>query len=78
VLEGAAGTVQEIFQAATRLYYAPEEEVIAPIVLVGTRHWTERVPVWAGLQALAHGRGMQRALHLVEDIAEVPALLRRW
>lgn len=77
VLEGAAGTVQEIFQAATRLYYAPEEEVIAPIVLVGTRHWTEHVPVWAGLQALAHGRGMQHALHLVEDIAEVPGLLRR-
>ena len=77
VLEGAAGTVQEIFQAATRLYYAPEEEAIAPIVLVGTRHWTEHVPVWAGLQALARGRGMQRALHLVEDIAEVPALLRR-
>jgi predicted Rossmann-fold nucleotide-binding protein len=77
VLEGAAGTVQEIFQAATRLYYAPEGEVIAPIVLVGTRHWTEHVPVWAGLQALARGRGMQRALHLVEDIAEVPGLLRR-
>ena len=35
-----------------------------------------RVPIWAGLQALARGRGMETALHLVDDITEVPALLR--
>ena len=76
VLEGAAGTVQEIFQAATRLYYAPEEGVIPPLVLVGDRHWRRHVPVWDGLQALARGRGMASAVHLVDDISEVPALLR--
>jgi predicted Rossmann-fold nucleotide-binding protein len=77
VLAGAAGTVQEIFQAATRLYYAPRGTPVPPMVLVGVRHWTETVPVWAGLQALAAGRDMADALHLVDDIAEVPPLLRR-
>lgn len=76
VLEGAAGTVQEIFQVATRLYYAPEEAVMPPLVLVGDRHWRRHVPVWDGLQALARGRGMESAVHLVDDISEVPALLR--
>jgi hypothetical protein len=47
------------------------------MVLVGVRHWTETVPVWAGLQALAAGRDMAGALHLVDDINDVPALLRR-
>jgi predicted Rossmann-fold nucleotide-binding protein len=76
VLPGAAGTVQEIFQAATRLYYAPADTVLPPMVLVGARHWTQTVPVWAGLTALAAGRGMERALHLVDDVDEVPGLLR--
>jgi len=76
VLEGAAGTVQEVFQAATRLYYSREDSTIPPLVLVGSEHWRERVPIWAGLQALARGRGMETALHLVDDITEVPALLR--
>ena len=43
VLPGAAGTVQEIFQAATRLYY--DRGRPAPLVLVGGEHWTRVVPV---------------------------------
>ena len=35
VLPGAAGTVQEVFQAATRLYYG--EAPLPPLILVGTR-----------------------------------------
>jgi predicted Rossmann-fold nucleotide-binding protein len=76
VLEGAAGTVQEVFQAATRLYYATEGSDLPPMVLVGVHHWTRTVPVWPALQALADGRGMAGVLHLVDDVAEVPALLR--
>ena len=53
-----------------------EEGVIPPLVLVGDRHWRRHVPVWDGLQALARGRGMASAVHLVDDISEVPALLR--
>jgi hypothetical protein len=46
------------------------------MVLVGVRHWTQVLPVWPALRALAAGRGMADALHLVDDVAEVPALLR--
>ena len=76
VLEGAAGTVQEVFQAATRLYYAAAGTDLPPMVLVGVRHWMQVLPVWPALQALAGDRGMAGALHLVDDVAEVPALLR--
>jgi predicted Rossmann-fold nucleotide-binding protein len=75
VLDGAAGTVQEIFQAATPLFYAPDDTALPPLVLVGRDHWTERVPVWAALQALALGRPMSKALHLVDSIEEVLPLL---
>ena len=41
-----AGTVQEIFQAVTPLYYAPDRAPLPPLVLVGRHHWTEALPVW--------------------------------
>jgi predicted Rossmann-fold nucleotide-binding protein len=75
VLDGAAGTVQEIFQAVTPLYYAPEGEPLPPLVLVGRRHWTERVPVWPALTALAAGRAMSGSVHLVDSIDDVVPLL---
>jgi predicted Rossmann-fold nucleotide-binding protein len=52
VLEGAAGTVQEIFQAVTPLFYAREGAPLAPLVLVGRDHWSRTVPVWPALTAL--------------------------
>jgi predicted Rossmann-fold nucleotide-binding protein len=75
VLDGAAGTVQEVFQAVTPLYYAAADELLAPLVLVGRRHWTETVPVWPALQALARGRRMEQVLHLVDTIDDVLPLL---
>ena len=45
VLPGAAGTVQEIFQAITPLYYAEPEQPLAPLVLVGVEYWSRDVPV---------------------------------
>jgi predicted Rossmann-fold nucleotide-binding protein len=79
VLPGAAGTVQEVFQMATRLYYevdadAPDQPM-APLVLVGREHWTERLPVWPLLQALGQGRRMAGALHLIDTVEEAAALL---
>ena len=74
VLEGAAGTVQEVFQASTRLYYAAEGARLPPLVLVGRRYWSQRLPVWQALQALqalAAGRGMAGAIHLVDGTDEV-------
>lgn len=74
VLPGAAGTVQEIFQAATRMYYADPSAALPPLVLVGRRQWTRDVPVWDLLTTLAADRTMADAVHLVDttqDAAEI-------
>ena len=73
VLPGAAGTVQEVFQAATRLYYG--EAPMPPLVLVGRQHWTQVVPVWETLAALGADRTMSRAVHLVDAPQEALELL---
>ncbi len=73
-LPGAAGTVQEIFQDACENYYAAESAV-ARMVLVGRRYWTEELPAWPLLQALARGRVMEHRVHLVETIEEAVGLV---
>ena len=72
-LPGAGGTVQEIFQDACENYYAAEEDV-APMVLVGRRYWTEELPAWPLLRALARGRAMEAHIHLVDTVEEAAAL----
>lgn len=75
-LPGSAGTVQEVFQAACENFYA-EPDQVAPMVLVGTEHWTRQLPAWPLLQVLGSGRALGAKLHLVDDPAEVlPALLQ--
>jgi predicted Rossmann-fold nucleotide-binding protein len=73
-LPGRAGTVQEVFQDACENYYADASQV-APMVLVGVDYWTREVPVWPLLRSLAAGRDMAASVHLVDDPAEVVALL---
>jgi len=73
-LPGAAGTVQEIFQDACENYYADESSVAA-MVLVGRRHWTEDLPAWPLLRALARGRAMEDRIHLVDTVEEALAAL---
>lgn len=71
VLPGAAGTVQEIFQACTPLYYHDESRPghgLPRLVLIGVEHWTEVVPAWPLVRALAAGRPMADHVHLVPDI----------
>ncbi|MBS2937449.1 Rossmann fold nucleotide-binding protein [Nocardioides sp. J2M5] len=68
-LPGAGGTVQEVFQDACENYYADEASV-APMVLVGRRHWTEDLPAWPLLRALARGRAMEPHVHLVDSVEE--------
>jgi predicted Rossmann-fold nucleotide-binding protein len=70
VLEGAAGTVQEVFQAVTPLFYAAPGTVLPPLVLVGHEYWTDTVPVWSAVVALARGRDMHGVVHLVDTVAE--------
>ena len=74
-LEGAAGTVQEIFQAATGNYYAAPGAPTTPMVLVGVDHWTRRLPAWPLLEALGRDRAMGTRLHLVDSLDEAAALL---
>ncbi|MER7555303.1 Rossmann fold nucleotide-binding protein [Nocardioides sp. NPDC126508] len=69
-LPGAGGTVQEVFQDACENYYA-DASAVAPMVLVGRRYWTEELPVWPLLQALARGRAMEGHIHLVDTAEEV-------
>ncbi len=75
VLPGAAGTVQEVFQLATRLYYAPPDLAPPPLVLVGRRHWTRTLPVVDLLAALGAGRQMGSAVHVVDTVDEAVELV---
>jgi predicted Rossmann-fold nucleotide-binding protein len=73
-LPGVGGTVQEIFQDGCENYYAAPESV-APMVLVGREHWTETLPVWPLLQALARDRPMADHIHLVDTVDEAAGLV---
>lgn len=68
-LPGAGGTVQEVFQDACENYYADESSV-APMVLLGRGYWTETLPAWPLLRALARGRPMEPHVHLVDSVDE--------
>jgi predicted Rossmann-fold nucleotide-binding protein len=72
-LPGAGGTVQEVFQDACENYYADDDKV-APMVLVGARYWTETLPAWPLLTALARGRAMETHVHLVDTVEEAASL----
>ncbi|WP_078623914.1 LOG family protein [Streptomyces monomycini] len=75
-LPGAAGTVQEIFDNATPNYYGSRGEP-TPMVLVDRAHWTERLPAWPLLQALAAERAMSDKIALVDSVEEAPEALAR-
>jgi predicted Rossmann-fold nucleotide-binding protein len=74
-LPGAAGTVQEVFQDACENYYG-DPSTIAPMVLVGRTHWTEDLPAWPLLQALARERAMEAHVHLVDSLEEALDVIR--
>ena len=73
-LPGAAGTVQEIFQAACTNYYATEDHVV-PMVFVGADYWTTTLPAWPLVEVLAVGRTLAARAHLVDDPRDALALL---
>ncbi|MDO5735231.1 MAG: LOG family protein [Propionibacteriaceae bacterium] len=74
-LPGAAGTVQELFQAVTGNYYAVDPGSITPLVLVGVEQWNETLPAWPLLRSLASGRPMEKSIALVETVEEAGAWL---
>ncbi len=69
-LPGAAGTVQELFQAVTGNYYAVEDDDIIPLVLVGGDYWVNQLPAWPLLESLGKGRMMGTAIALVDTITD--------
>ena len=73
-LPGAAGTVQEIFQAACTNYYASAEQAV-PMVFVGRDYWTRTLPAWPLVSALANGRPFEPRAHLVDDTSQLSSLL---
>lgn len=73
-LPGAAGTVQEIFQALTPRYYAAGD-TIGPLILLGVDYWTRQLPAWPLVEALAAGRPLAGRVHLRDTVDEVLALL---
>lgn len=75
-LPGAAGTVQEIFDNSTPNYYESRGEP-RPMVLVDEAHWTERLPAWPLLEALAKDRAMAGRIVLVDRIEHAPEALKR-
>ncbi|GAA3390289.1 Rossmann fold nucleotide-binding protein [Streptomyces roseoviridis] len=75
-LPGAAGTVQEVFDNATPNYYG-SRGAPTPMVLVDRVHWTERLPVWPLLSALAAERPMAARIALVDSVDEAPQALAR-
>ncbi len=76
VLPGRAGTVQEVFQAATRQFYERDAQGAA-LVLVGRKYWQRELPAWPALAALAQGRRMATAVALVDTVEEALTLLTR-
>jgi len=74
---GMAGTVQEIFQAATKTFYATDG-VSGPFVFLDVEHWTRRLPVRELLTPLlaASPKGdLSGLIHVTDDVAEAVDLL---
>lgn len=51
--------------------------VALTMALVDRTHWTERLPAWPLLEALAQERPMETRIALVDSVTEVPEALAR-
>ncbi|MDG6110151.1 hypothetical protein Daura_50995 [Dactylosporangium aurantiacum] len=74
---GMAGTVQEIFQAATKTFYATDG-VSGPFVFLDVEHWTQRLPVRGLLEPLLAASpvgDLRHLLHITDDVAEAAEIL---
>ena len=74
---GQAGTVQEVFQAATKTYYRTDGES-GPFVFLDREFWTTTVPAPAllgGLLARSPSGDQSPVVHLTDDVAEAVRLL---
>jgi predicted Rossmann-fold nucleotide-binding protein len=74
---GQAGTVQEVFQAATMTFYGTDGGS-GPFVFLGRDYWTEQLPVERLLRPLLACSplgDLARLVHITDDVHEATALL---
>ncbi|MER7002949.1 hypothetical protein ABT297_07865 [Dactylosporangium sp. NPDC000555] len=74
---GMAGTVQEVFQAATKSFYATDG-TSGPFVFLDVRHWTDRLPIRGLLEPLLAASpvgDLRPLLHITDDVAEAAEIL---
>jgi predicted Rossmann-fold nucleotide-binding protein len=74
---GRAGTVQEIFQAATKTFYGTDG-ASGPYVFLGKHFWTDVQPVEAILRPLLAGSphgDLSGLIHVTDDLDEAIAVL---
>jgi predicted Rossmann-fold nucleotide-binding protein len=74
---GMAGTVQEIFQAATKTFYGTDG-VSGPFVFLDSAYWRTTLPVEALLRPLlaaAPAGDLSGLIHVTDDVHEAVALL---
>jgi len=74
---GMAGTVQEVFQAATKTFYGTDGGS-GPFVFLDVTHWTERLPIRGLLDPLLAASPVGDLRHLVyltDDVAEATEIL---
>ncbi|WBB78189.1 hypothetical protein O7606_18340 [Micromonospora sp. WMMD882] len=74
---GRAGTVQEVFQAATKTYYGTDGASGA-YVFLDREYWTRELPVEALLRPLLAGSpfgDLSGTVHLTDDVAEAARAL---
>jgi predicted Rossmann-fold nucleotide-binding protein len=74
---GSAGTAQEIFQAATKAFYAADGPS-GPLVFLDAQYWTEVIPVEGLLRPLLaaspHG-DLSGLVHLTDEVSDAVSLL---
>lgn len=74
---GWAGTVQEVFQAATKTFYATDG-ISGPFVFLDEDHWTRKLPVrdlLGPLLAASPKGDLSGLLHVTDDVQEAAAVL---
>ncbi len=74
---GRAGTVQEIFQAATKAYYLADGPS-GPMVFLDATFWTTTIPIRSLLAPLLAGSphgDLSELIHVTDDVSEAVARL---
>ncbi|MET0551881.1 MAG: hypothetical protein ABW221_02515 [Vicinamibacteria bacterium] len=75
--EGRAGTLQEIFQDAAQNYYR-SFAYFSPMVLLGSRYWTETLPVLPLLEKLLLPDDRRRLVLVTDDVDEAADFVARF